>query len=147
MYSILKVEFRQSNIGLNNDISSNIGGTSNIDGEKIFLYFNGNHNDFVNQIKRGIAEILVTKILYGTDWKQTVKNTTFINLPSWFKEGLIDYFSQDWNTNLDSQLKDLILSGKTKNFQSLINLETVLYGHGIWRYIDEVFGKKYDSKS
>ena len=30
-------KFRQSNIGLNNEISSNIGGTSNIDGEKIFI--------------------------------------------------------------------------------------------------------------
>jgi Tol biopolymer transport system component len=134
-------KFRQSNIGLNNDITSNIGGTSNIDGEKIFLYFNGNHNDFINQIKRGIAEILVTKILYGTDWKQTVKNTTFINLPPWFKDGLIDYLSIDWNTRVDSQLKDLILSKKLKHFQSLSTDESVLYGHGLWRYIDEVFGR------
>ena len=134
-------KFRQSNIGLNNEISSNIGGTSNIEGQKIFLYFNGNHVDFKNQIKRGVAEILVNKILYGTDWKQTVKNTTFINLPSWFKEGLIDYFSQDWNSKLDSELKDLILSGKSKNFQSLNDLESRLYGHGLWRYIDIVFGK------
>ena len=55
-------KFRQSNIGLNNEISSNIGGTSNIEGQKIFLYFNGNHVDFKNQIKRGLAEILVNKI-------------------------------------------------------------------------------------
>tara|TARA_B110000902_G_scaffold78158_1_gene93016 strand:- start:8330 stop:11503 length:3174 start_codon:yes stop_codon:yes gene_type:complete len=134
-------KFRQSNIGLNNEISSNIGGTSNIEGQKIFLYFNGNHVDFKNQIKRGVAEILVNKILYGTDWKQTVKNTTFINLPSWFKEGLVNYLSQDWNTKLDSKLKDLILSGKTKSFQSLTKLESRLYGHGLWRYIDIVFGK------
>ena len=32
-------KYRQSNIGLNNNLSSNIGGTSNIDGQKIFLYF------------------------------------------------------------------------------------------------------------
>jgi len=134
-------KFRQSNIGLTNEISSNIGGTSNIEGQKIFLYFNGNHVDFENQIKRGVAEILVNKILYGTDWKQTVKNTTFINLPSWFKEGLVDYLSQDWNSRLDSELKDLILSEKTKRFQSLSNLESRLYGHGLWRYIDIVFGK------
>ena len=134
-------KFRQSNIGLKNDINSNIGGTSNIDGEKIFLYFNGNHNDFVNQIKRGIAEILVNKILYGTDWKQTVKNTTFINLPIWFKDGLIDYLSIEWNTRVDSRLKDLILSKKLKHFQSLSTDESVLYGHGLWRYIDEIFGR------
>ena len=103
-------KYRQSNIGLNNNLSSNIGGTSNIDGQKIFLYFNGNHNDFKSQIKQGVAEILVNKILYGTDWKQTIKNTAFINLPYWLKQGLINYLSIDWNTNLDSRLKDLILS-------------------------------------
>jgi hypothetical protein len=134
-------KFRQSNIGLNNDISSNIGGTSNIDGEKIFLYFNGNHKDFKNQIKKGVAKILVNKILYGTDWKQTVKNTTFINLPLWFKDGLINYLSNEWNTRTDSQLKDLILSEKLKHFQSLSNDESVLYGQGLWRYIDEIFGR------
>lgn len=134
-------KFRQSNIGLNNEISSNIGGTSNIDGEKIFIYFNGDHIDFENQIKKGLAEILVNKILYGTDWKQTVKNTTFSNLPHWFKQGLINYLSIDWNTRLDSRLKDLILSGKSKRFQSLSKEESNLYGHGLWRYIDEVFGK------
>ena len=134
-------KYRQSNIGLNNNLSSNIGGTSNIDGQKIFLYFNGNHENFKSQIKQGVAEILVNKILYGTDWKQTIKNTAFINLPYWLKQGLINYLSIDWNTNLDSRLKDLILSGKTDRFQSLSKEESALYGHGLWRYIDLVFGK------
>ena len=57
--------------------------------EKSFCYFNGNHDDFNRQIKSGIAEVLVNKILFGTDWKQTVKNSSFINLPSWFKDGRI----------------------------------------------------------
>ncbi|MDC3389683.1 hypothetical protein OAW64_00805 [Flavobacteriales bacterium] len=134
-------KFRQSNIGLTNEITSNIGGASNIDGEKIFVYFNGDHLDFTNQIKKGIAEVLVNKILYGTDWKQTVKNTTFINLPVWFKNGLINYLAFEWDTKFDSKLKDLILSGKPNRFHSLTKNETVLYGHGLWRYVDEVFGK------
>ena len=134
-------KFKQSNIGLNNEISSNVGGTSNIDGEKLFVYYNGDHLDFRNQIKKGLAEILVNKILYGTDWKQTVKNTTFSNLPPWFKKGLINYLALDWDTELDSRLKDLILSGKPKKFQSLSKDECILYGQGLWRYIDEVFGK------
>ena len=134
-------KFRQSNVGLTNDITSNIGGTAKIDGEKVFIYFNGNHDDFNRQIKSGIAEVLVNKILYGTDWKQTVKNSSFINLPTWFKEGLIDYLSLSWNTKKDNDLKDLILSGKTEKFHSLNKNEARLFGHGIWRYVDEVFGK------
>ena len=73
--------------------------------------------------------------------KIVIKNTTFINLPLWFKDGLIDYLSIDWNTRLDSQLKDLILSKKIKHFQSLSTDESVLYGHGLWRYVDEIFGR------
>ena len=136
-----QAKFRQSNVGLTNDITSNIGGTAKIDGEKVFIYFNGNHDDFNRQIKSGIAEVLVNKILFGTDWKQTVKNSSFINLPSWFKDGLIDYLSLKWDTKKDGDLKDLILSGKTEKFYSLNNNEARLFYHGIWRYVDEVFGK------
>ncbi len=134
-------KFRQSNIGLSNDISSNIGGTARIDGEKIFLYYNGDHKEFNDQIKKGITQVLVNKILYGTDWKQSVKNSSFINLPMWLKNGLIDYLSMDWNTDLDGQLKNLILSGKSEKFHSLSNKEAQLFGFGIWRYVDEVFGR------
>ena len=133
--------FRQSNIGLTNDISSNIGGTAKIMGEKIFLYFNGDHKDFNRQIKAGIAEIIIHKILYGSDLKQSVKSSSFTNLPIWFKNGLIDYLSNDWDTEIDGKLKNLILSEKIKKFYTLSNEESQLYGHGIWQYIDEVFGR------
>lgn len=55
LFKLLHAQEFKSNIGLTNEISSNIGGTSNIEGQKIFLYFNGNHVDFENQIKRGVA--------------------------------------------------------------------------------------------
>ena len=37
-----------------------------------------------------------------------------MNLPIWFKNGLIDYLSKDWDTDLDNNLKDLILSKNPK---------------------------------
>ena len=46
-------KYRQSNIGLTNNLNSNIGGTANIDGNKIFIYYNGNHDTFNEQIKAG----------------------------------------------------------------------------------------------
>tara|TARA_B100001287_G_scaffold111572_1_gene94058 strand:+ start:15976 stop:19143 length:3168 start_codon:yes stop_codon:yes gene_type:complete len=134
-------KFRQSNIGLTNDISSNIGGTARISGEKVFLYFNGNHNDFNKQISAGIAEIIVQNILFGSDLKQSVKSSSFTNMPVWFKNGLIDYLSTEWNTSYDGKLKNLILSGKAEKFHSLTNKESQLFSFGMWRFIDEVFGR------
>ncbi len=134
-------KFRQSNIGLTNDISSNIGGTARINGEKIFLYFNGNHNDFNQQINAGISEIILQNILFGSDFKQSVKNSSFTNMPIWFKNGLIDYLSTEWNTSADGDLKNMILSGKAEKFHSLSEKEAQLFSFGMWRYIDEVFGR------
>ncbi len=134
-------KYRQSNIGLTNNLNSNIGGTANIDGNKIFLYFNGDHVSFNKQIKSGISELLINKILYGNDWKQTIKNSSFTNLPFWFKEGLIDYMGKEWDTSLDNQLKDLILSGDAKKFNKISDNESRLLGHAMWMYIEEIYGK------
>jgi Tol biopolymer transport system component len=134
-------KYRQSNIGLTNNLNSNIGGTANIDGNKIFIYYNGNHNSFNEQIKAGLSELIINKILYGNDWKQTIKNSSFTNLPFWFKEGLIDYMSKDWNTDRDNQLRDLILSGDAKKFNKISNDESRLLGHAMWMYIEEIYGK------
>ena len=145
-------KFRQSNIGLSNSITTNIGGSTKIFDEKIFIYFNGSHDELNYQIKSGITEILLDHIFYGsvnqsgTDgWSRNRFNPglseSIMNLPIWFKNGLIDYLSKDWDTDLDNNLKDLILSKKTQKFNSLSKEESILYGHGLWRYIDEIFGK------
>ena len=145
-------KYRQSNIGLTNNITSNIGGSTKIFDEKIFIYFNGNHDDLNYQIKSGITEILLDHIFYGsvhhsgTDgWNRNRFNPglseSIMNLPEWFKSGLINYLSKEWTTDLDNNLKDLILSKKVKKFNALTKEESILYGHGLWMYIDEVFGK------
>ena len=77
------------------------------------------------QIKSGITEILLDHIFYGsvnqsgTDgWSRNRFNPglseSIMNLPIWFKNGLIDYLSKDWDTDLDNYLKDLILSKNQK---------------------------------
>ena len=64
-----------------------------------------------------------------------------MNLPIWFKNGLIDYLSKDWDTDLDNNLKDLILSKKTQKFNSLSKEESILYGHGLWNILTRFLEK------
>ena len=86
----------------------------------------------------------------GTDgWNRNRFNPglseSIMNLPEWFKNGLINYLSKEWTTDLDNNLKDLILSKKVKKFNALTKEESILYGHGLWMYIDEVL-EKHDTK-
>jgi len=135
-------EFRQSNIGLDNNITSNIGGTARIEGNKIFLYYEGDHIKFNNQIRTGLAELLVNRILYGDNWKQTIKNASLLNVPDWFKNGIVSYLGEPWSTTIDNEIKDKILSGKFKKFNHLAGSEATLVGKTIWNYIDEVYGPR-----
>ena len=135
-------EFRQSNIGLNNNITSNIGGTARIEGNKIFLYYEGDHLKFNNQIRSGLSELLVNRILYGDNWKQTIKNASLLSVPDWYKKGIISYLGEPWTTSIDNKIKDKILSGKFKKFNHLVGRDAQLVGKSIWNYIDEVYGPR-----
>ncbi len=135
-------DFRQSNIGLTNDPISNIGGVARIEGNKVFLFYEGDHKKFNNQIRAGLAELLVNRVLYGDNWKQSLKNTSLLNIPLWFKDGLIDYLGKSWTTSIDNSVKDQVMCGRFEKFNHLEGDEARLAGHAIWNYIDEVYGNR-----
>src|SRR5690606_19671966 len=52
--------FRQSNIGLQ-DTEGETFGTTQVSGNKVFLYFDGDYEAFSNQIKQGVSTIIVNR--------------------------------------------------------------------------------------
>lgn len=135
-------DLKQSNIGLLNHTQYNTGGITHIIGTKVFLYFNGDLNHFDRQIRAGITRLLIENIIYGGSIGSQVKNSTLINLPSWYIDGLVSYYSRNWDTELDNKVKDGILSKKYKRFNHLIDDDAVLAGHSLWRFIAEKYGEE-----
>src|ERR1043165_7331360 len=82
---------KQSNIGLETDetVSNNIGGVTKIVGNKVFLYFNGDHEALHRQIRAGIAKVLLDQMMYGGDIKDRLQNSALLSLPDWYLSGLI----------------------------------------------------------
>ncbi|MBK9191719.1 MAG: hypothetical protein IPM77_09500 [Crocinitomicaceae bacterium] len=74
-------KFRQSNLGVNNDEYSNVGGSSRIVGSKIFMYFEGDHQKFNQNIKGAVYEVLIKHLLYGGDWKDQLKTNINSGIP------------------------------------------------------------------
>ena len=124
-------DFKQSNIGLSLE-NGEIGGVTQIMGSKVFLYFNGNHADFDKQIKAGIAHVLINQQVYGASWGQVVKNSSLLNLPEWYIEGLTSYISESWNPEIENQVRDGIQSGRYKKFNRLNPQEANVAGHSMW---------------
>ncbi|MFQ5447383.1 MAG: hypothetical protein ACE5FF_10650, partial [Saprospiraceae bacterium] len=132
-------DLKQSNIG-SEEAFINTGGQTKIVGNKMFVYFNGDHNDLRRQIREGVASIFMNAMLFGSNLQEIVQNAVMMNLPEWFKEGLVAYVGQPWNTVLDNQLRDLLLSGKYEDFESLAEDYPKLAGHSLWYFIAERYG-------
>lgn len=133
-------DVKQSNIG-NEEIFINVGGQTKIVGNKMFVYFNGDHNDLRRQIREGIASVYLNSMLFGANLQEVVQNAVLLNLPLWFKDGLIAYVGEDWNVALDGQLRDLFNNGAIKDFESFAEKNPRLAGHAMWYFISQQFGK------
>lgn len=133
-------DLKQSNIGLSSFQRYNTGGITHIIGGKIFLYFDGNMRNFERQIRAGLAEVLINQIFFGSSIGSQIKNTTLFTLPDWYKNGLLSYLSEDWNTEIDGRVRDGILSGRYEKFNHLTGEEALYAGHALWKYVAEKYG-------
>lgn len=132
-------DLNQSNIGIGIDLK-NIGGYTKIIGNKIFVYFNGNHLDLMHQINIGVTDVILNNMLFGNNLQEILQNAVLLSLPDWFQQGLTEYISEPWNTTLDNRLRDGILSGRYKKFSKLVAEDPGFAGHAFWYYIAENYG-------
>lgn len=133
-------DIKQSNIGKDEVFMSSNGMTKIVD-NKMFVYFDGDHNHLRRQIREGIARIYLNYMMYGGNFQEIVQNAVLLNLPEWFTEGLVAYVGQSWDTDLDYQLRDGLVSGKYESFQDLVDDDPRLAGHSFWYFIAQNFGK------
>lgn len=134
-------DFRQSNVGLSSDETNNIGGVSNIVGSKVFLYFDGDYAAFNQQIDKGIYKVLIYQLIYGGNWREVLRNSALLHLPSWYMDGLISYLANPNDPLLNAQLKDGIENDEYNRFNALTDQEALVAGHFIWKYIAETYGE------
>jgi hypothetical protein len=133
-------EMQQSNIGIGIDWQ-NTGGITKLVNNKMLIYFDGNHQNLRKQIRQGIAGVLVANVLFGDDLGEFAANQTLLDLPKWLTDGYIDYAAEEWNTDLDDQLKSALLSGDYNNFYQFAFEKPLLAGHAFWYYFGNKYGK------
>jgi len=133
-------DLKQSNIG-SEEAFTNTGGQTKIVGNKVFVYFDGDHNNLRKKVREGIASVYLNAMLFGSNLQEIVQNAVMMNLPDWFKEGLVSYVGQVWNTELDNRLRDYILREDFEGFEALAEEDPQLAGHSLWYFIGENYGK------
>ncbi|MBC8314366.1 MAG: hypothetical protein ISR57_09660 [Bacteroidales bacterium] len=135
-------DLKQSNIGLYGDWDTyNTGGVTRILGGRVMLYFDGNYENFEQQIRAGIATVILNQMMYGAGIGAQIKNNALFNMPEWYMNGLISYISIGWNTEIDNIVRDAILSGRYRKFNRLTGMEATWAGLSMWHYIAVRYGE------
>jgi len=132
-------DLKQSNVG-SEEVFTNTGGQTKIVGNKIFVYFDGNHNHLRRQIRQGIASVFLDAMLFGSNIQEIVQNAVMLSLPDWFKQGLIGFAGEPWSAELDNQLRDAIMDENFPGFDRFAMANPRLAGHALWYYISDNFG-------
>ncbi|MFP5039520.1 hypothetical protein [Parasediminibacterium sp. JCM 36343] len=131
-------DYKQSNIGLGNDWQS-AGGLTTLVNNKMVLYFDGNHTHLKQQIRQGLAKVLNDNLMFGEDVGDFASNQALLDLPKWLTDGYVAYTAEPWNTTLDDELKEDILSGNYNKFYKYAFKKPLLAGHAFWFYIAEKY--------
>jgi WD40 repeat protein len=135
-------DLKQSNIGLTGDFDSyNTGGVTRIIGGRVLIYFDGNYDHFEQQIRAGIAQVILNEMIYGAGIGAQIKNNALFSMPEWYLNGLISYISLKWDPVIDNNVRDAILAGKYEKFNRLTGLEAAYAGHSLWYYISLKYGE------
>lgn len=132
-------DLKQSNIG-SEESFYNTGGQTKIVGNKMFVYFNGSHQHLRKQIREGIASVYLNAMLFGANLQEIVQNAVLLNLPEWFKQGLVSFVGEEWSTEIDDQMRDVILSKRYEDFDEFAAEQPKLAGHSLWYYINQNYG-------
>ncbi|MBL7924477.1 MAG: hypothetical protein JNL88_09775 [Bacteroidia bacterium] len=134
-------DLKQSNIGLEGEEqNTNTGGLTRIVGNKILVYFDGDYRHLREQIRAGVAQVMINQLMYGGSIKDRLQASVLLNLPDWYVNGLVAYVSKGWTFQEDSRMRDAILGNKYRNFNNLSGQEAQFAGMSLWHFIVETYG-------
>lgn len=64
-------DLKMSNIGLDETFETASGRTK-VANNKVFVYFDGNHNNLRKQIRQGVAQVFINSMLYGNSFQEII---------------------------------------------------------------------------
>ncbi len=135
-------DLKQTNIGLElDDQAYNIGGMTKVIGNKVLIYFDGNHQHLQEQIRAGMARALLEQLFYGGNIRERLQASILLNLPQWYTQGLVTYLSKGWTPEDDNKLRDYIMTEKKPVLNKLIERDEVFAGQSLWHYIITTYGE------
>jgi hypothetical protein len=133
-------DIKQSNIGISEAFILEKRKVK-VEGNRIFVFYNGDMNNLRTQIREGIAEAFIQNMFYGAEWKQALQNNNTPIIPNWFVDGLVSYIGDRWTIEDDYLTREVFLHQQYKNFNRWMANDGRTAGKAFWKYIADFHGE------
>lgn len=133
-------ELKQSNLNASDDESYNTGGVVHFAGTRMFVYFDGDYTHLESQVREGLAGLAMNNLMYG-GFTQSLRNSTLLNLPEWFTEGLLAYMAYPYDGETENFVVDGMLYEQYDHLYALSGDQARAAGHSLWHYIAQTYGE------
>jgi Tol biopolymer transport system component len=135
--------FSQTNVipGL---LPESVGGFTEFMKGRVVVPFHGSYFDFKHVIMHELVHVFTISKMEELSRRQGVIRLT--GLPLWFIEGLAEYWSEDWDTEADMIVKDMVLRGDVLPITRFWQVQGTYFmyklGQSACKFIDEVYGRE-----
>lgn len=131
-------DFQQTNVVFSY-LQEGIGGVTELYKNRIVVPFEGSYSTFRHVIHHELVHAVMNDMLYGGS-VQALISGQITQVPTWFAEGLAEYFSQRWNTRTDMMVRDATIGGYLVD--TLPTYGAYFGGNSLFRYIAEKYGNE-----
>ena len=131
--------FQQTNVTYSY-LEEGIGGFTELFKNRVVVPYEGSYEQFRHVIHHELVHAVMNDMLYGGSIQSLVSGSV-TQVPLWFAEGLAEYGSQRWNTQLDMVVRDATLTGYLPPIEWL-DYFPYQGGASVFRYIAHKYGSQ-----
>lgn len=135
-------DLQQSNIGNEETFETRHENTKVI-GSRMFVFFDGNHQNLQRRIKEGIAHVYFNSMYSKKGLQEIVDSDPDLDIPDWYIEGFVSYAGNSWDYLIEDEFRDLWFSNKRRyrKFDKLSKEHPKVAGHTLWHYLETQYGQ------
>jgi len=131
-------DFQQTNV-VDVYLYEGIGGVTELYKNRVVLPYEGNFAQLRHVIHHELVHAVMNDMLYGGSVQSLISGQV-VPVPTWFAEGLAEYFSLRWDTRTDMIVRDAAISGYLPPIEILNYYLAYQGGASVFRYIAERYG-------
>ncbi|MBW7872113.1 MAG: PD40 domain-containing protein [Ignavibacteria bacterium] len=134
-------EFQETNV-IDSYLGEGTGGFTELFKNRMVLPFSGNYKMFRHVIHHELVHAVMNDLFYGGALQNVVGNSSAVDFPLWFSEGLAEYLSLGWDTNTDQFIRDAAINEYLPDIPRLDGYFAYRGGQAVFYYIAKKYGRE-----